>query len=88
MDFPETNVCIGNWKGDQPNFGRRVGVVLDPQGGGTSYTFLRGERGNKRQNRKIFLIATKILAFFNKNSIFPPPPAANQLDGVTVVNKL
>ena len=50
---------VGNWEGDQPNFGWE-GVVFGPPGGETSFTFLRGERGgNKRQNRKIFLIAAK-----------------------------
>ena len=50
---------VGNWEGDQPNFGGG-GVVFGPSGGGTSFAFLRGERGgNKGQNRKIFLIAAK-----------------------------
>ncbi len=42
---------VGNWEGDQPNFGC-WGKVLGPQGGrGTSSAFLREERGgDKRRN--------------------------------------
>ncbi len=38
---------VGNGEGDQPNFSRGGGggVGVGPTGGGTSYAFLRGERG-------------------------------------------
>ena len=46
---------VGNWEGDQPNFGGKW--FLDPQGGeGTSSDFLRGKRGggiNDKTGKKL-----------------------------------
>ncbi len=38
---------VGNWEGDQPNFGRGGGVVFGPPGGETGSAFLRGEKGGE-----------------------------------------
>ncbi len=87
---------VGSWEGGQPNFGRGE-WFLDPLGGGTSYDFLRGERGrDPRQKRKIFLTAAKggrnLAVFFLKKKlklvIFSVASGSHQLEGGTVVNKM
>ncbi len=64
-----------------------------PTGGGNKFCFPEGGKGgDKRQNRKIFLIAAKrrqnFGIFLTKIVFFWLDPAANQLKGGTVVNKV
>ncbi len=47
---------VGTWEGGQSNIGRRE-RFLGPQGSGTTFAFLRVERGGKRA----------------QNGFFPPP---------------
>ncbi len=44
---------VGNWEGDQPNFGRGVGVVFGRPGGGNKFPLSeKGKGGNKRKPGK------------------------------------
>ena len=52
---------VGNWEGDQPISAGEGGVVFYPQGGGDKFRLSEGGNGgeDKRQNRKMFLIAAE-----------------------------